>query len=62
MKRFYDALWVLSLLLIFSVFYNTQTRIVFVLLTNSYPVAMGFIKVAVLSTLGEFLAKRDDKK
>ena len=53
-----DILWGLSLLLITALFVLPQTREGFIQLTINYPYMMGFIKFAVLATMGELLALR----
>lgn len=53
-----DVLWGLSLLIITALFLLPQTQEVFIQLTNSYPYLMGFIKFAILATMGELLALR----
>ena len=57
-----DILWVISLLIISTLFLLPHTQQVFIQLTNSYPYLMGFIKFAVLATMGELLALRLAKK
>ena len=60
MKRplFGDLLWLLSLLIITAVLVLPQTQQIFTQLTNRYPYGMGFIKFAILATMGELLALR----
>ena len=53
-----DVLWVVSLLLITALFVLPQTHELFIQLTSSYPYLMGFIKFAVLASMGELLALR----
>ena len=53
-----DVLWGVSLLLITALFVLPQTREGFIQLTGDYPYIMGFIKFAVLATMGELLALR----
>ncbi len=53
-----DILWVLSLLIITALLVLPQTHEVFIQLTFSYPYLLGFIKFAVLATMGELLALR----
>ena len=53
-----DILWGLSLLLITALFVLPQTREDFIQLTANYPYMMGFIKFALLATMGELLALR----
>ncbi|MBW6467100.1 MAG: Mpv17/PMP22 family protein [Brevefilum sp.] len=53
-----DILW-LSLLLLITVFLILpNTHQVFIQWTNQYPYLMGFIKFAILATMGELLALR----
>ncbi len=53
-----DIVW-LSLLLIITAFLVVpQTQQVFIQLTNRYPYGMGFIKFAILATMGECFALR----
>ncbi len=60
MKRplFGDLLWLLTLLIITTVLVLPQTQQIFTQLTNRYPYGMGFIKFAILATMGELLALR----
>jgi hypothetical protein len=53
-----DALWGLALLIITALLLIPQTQEVFTHLTNSFPYLMGFIKFAILATIGELLALR----
>lgn len=53
-----DILWVSFLLLITTLFVLPQTHHVFIQLTFSYPYLMGFIKFAILASMGELLALR----
>ncbi|RKD34390.1 hypothetical protein [Thermohalobacter berrensis] len=57
MKKF-DILWLLGLLLVAFILLYPTTHNVFVSATNSHPYIMGFIKVAILATMGELLALR----
>lgn len=58
MKRYYDIFWLVffSAILIFLI--DIRGREVFVLLTLRHPIIMGFIKFAILATMGELLIKR----
>lgn len=60
MKRAFlgDLIWLTLLLIITAVFVLPQTHQVFIQLTNGYPYWMGFIKFAILATMGELLAIR----
>jgi len=53
-----DSIWILVFLGITSLFIITPTRLVFVELTGNFPYFMGFIKTAVLASMGEMLVKR----
>ncbi len=53
-----DVLWLLTLLIITAFLVIPQTQQVFIQLTSRYPYGMGFIKFAVLATMGEMLALR----
>jgi hypothetical protein len=53
-----DFLWLLLLLVITAFFILPQTQHVFIQYTSSYPYVMGFIKFAILATMGELLALR----
>jgi hypothetical protein len=60
MKRplFGDMLWLLSLLIITAFLIIPQTQQIFIQLTSRYPYGMGFVKFAILATMGELLALR----
>ncbi|QVK19559.1 Mpv17/PMP22 family protein [Mycoplasmatota bacterium] len=60
MKR-KDSLFVIIFILICTILVVKQSRNTFIDLTNQYPYLMGFIKVAVLATMGELLASRISK-
>lgn len=51
-------LWVLSLFIITALLAVPQTHQVFVRWTKSYPYWMGFVKFAILASIGELLALR----
>ena len=53
-----DILWVISIVIITALFLLPHTQEVFIQLTNSHPYLMGFIKFAILATMGELLALR----
>jgi len=53
-----DMIWLLLLLVITAFFVLPQTQLVFIQWTSSYPYWMGFIKFAILATMGELLALR----
>ena len=58
MKQFGTVIWT-SLLLAFAAFLMIpSTHTLFVSATSAHPYLMGFIKFAILSTMGEFLAAR----
>jgi hypothetical protein len=53
-----DMIWLLLLLVLTAFFILPQTHQVFIQWTNSYPYMMGFIKFAILATMGELLVLR----
>jgi len=53
-----DYLWILSLILLSLIVIIPQSRSVFETTTASYPYLMGFIKTAILASLGERLVHR----
>lgn len=53
-----DYLWILTLLLLSLIVVIPQSRTVFETATTSYPYLMGFIKTAILASLGERLVHR----
>ncbi|SMC79313.1 Mpv17/PMP22 family protein [Sporomusa malonica] len=53
-----DLIWLAGLLGIVLFLLYPSTHEIFVRLTKGYPYIMGFIKVAILATLGELLALR----
>ncbi len=53
-----DYLWILSLVLLSLIVIIPQSRSVFETTTASYPYLMGFIKTAILASLGERLVHR----
>ena len=61
MKRFYDVTWILLLSVILIFLLNDEGRAAFISLTSNNPVLMGFIKFAILATMGELLVRRITK-
>jgi hypothetical protein len=57
-----DLAWSFSLLVITAFLILPQTHLVFIQLTGNHPYLMGFIKFAILATMGELLALRLAKK
>ncbi len=57
-----DLAWLFSLLVITAFLILPQTHRVFIQLTGNHPYLMGFIKFAILATMGELLALRLAKK
>ena len=57
-----DLAWLLSLLVITAFLFLPQTHQVFIQLTDNHPYLMGFVKFAILATMGELLALRLAKK
>jgi hypothetical protein len=57
MKK-YDILWILIILSLSLIIIVPQSRAVFEQTTASYPYLMGFIKTAILASLGERLVHR----
>jgi hypothetical protein len=53
-----DILWLSSLLIFTAVLVLPQTHQVFILYTSNHPYWMGFLKFAILATMGELLAIR----
>ncbi|KXG75669.1 Mpv17/PMP22 family protein [Thermotalea metallivorans] len=53
-----DFLWLLSLLAVVAFLVFPATHEIFVDSTKAHPYMMGFIKVAILATMGELLAVR----
>ena len=53
-----DIIWLSLLLLITAFLVLPNTQQVFIQWTNRYPYGMGFIKFAILATMGELLASR----
>lgn len=56
--RFKDLIWILVLIVLSLVLIIDDSREVFLTYTNNYPYIMGFVKTAVLATMGEMLAFR----
>ena len=55
---FLDLLWLLILIAIGSFLFSQQGGYIFSNITQTHPIMMGFIKFAILATMGEFLARR----
>jgi hypothetical protein len=53
-----DGLWLFTLLLITGFVILPQTKPIFTDLTDTYPYLMGFIKTAILASMGEMLVSR----
>jgi hypothetical protein len=53
-----DFLWLLVLCVVSSVMIVPSSHEVFVSITRSYPYVMGFVKFAILASMGELLALR----
>lgn len=53
-----DSLWVLALLVIVAFFVFPATSIVFTKANQAHPYLLGFVKFAILATMGELLALR----
>ncbi len=53
-----DSLWIVILLAITSLIIIPKTRIVYEQLTSNYPYLMGFLKTAILASMGERLVHR----
>lgn len=53
-----DFLWILTLIAIVAFLVLPATHEIFINATKSHPYAMGFLKVAILATMGELLALR----
>ena len=53
-----DILWLSSLLIITAFLFLPQTHQVFIQLTDNHPYLLGFVKFAILATMGELLALR----
>ena len=56
-----DVLWGLTLILITALFILPQTREAFIRLTENFSYLMGFMKFAILATMGELSALRLSK-
>lgn len=57
MKK-YDIVWLLGIILIFLFMLYPTTHAIFMTATATHPYLMGFIKFALLATMGELLALR----
>jgi len=53
-----DGLWIFIIVLISSLFLLPTTRLLFETATGSHPYLMGFIKTAILASMGELMANR----
>jgi hypothetical protein len=53
-----DILWLSSLLIFTAFLVLPQTHQVFIQWTSNHPYWMGFLKFAILATMGELLALR----
>ena len=53
-----DLLWITFILIFTALIIIPQTRTVFESLTSTYPYLMGFIKTAILASMGEILVNR----
>jgi hypothetical protein len=58
MKRIYDVVWLIIFVAIIVFLIDAGGREMFVFLTVQHPIMMGFVKFAVLATMGELLVKR----
>jgi len=58
MAKFGTLIWVALLALFAAFLVIPQTHTLFVNTTSAHPYLMGFVKFAILSTMGEFLAAR----
>lgn len=58
--RMGDLLWLAALAAVTAFFILPATNRVFVSLTAAHPYLMGFVKFAILATMGELLARRLD--
>ncbi len=56
--RFFDAVWALIILLIALFLFSARGEDIFITLTTQHPILMGFVKFAILATMGELLARR----
>ena len=53
-----DLLWLLALLSAAAILIVPTTHNIFIITTKAHPYLMGFVKVAILATMGELLALR----
>ncbi len=53
-----DYIWLITLLAVILILIIPYTRYVFIEVTQAHPFLMGFVKLAVLATMGELLALR----
>ena len=57
MKK-YDLIWLLGIIVVFMLLILPSTHSVFMAMTAMHPFLMGFVKFAILATMGELLALR----
>jgi hypothetical protein len=57
MKK-YDLIWLLGIILVFMLLILPSTHSIFMATTATHPFLMGFVKFAILATMGELLALR----
>lgn len=57
MKK-YDGVWVLGIIVFFLILILPSSHAVFMAMTAIHPYLMGFVKFAILATMGELLALR----
>ncbi len=53
-----DFIWISVLLAIVAILVIPTTHVIFIGLTQAHPYLMGFVKVAILATMGELMALR----
>lgn len=58
MKNVYRLILLLLLFVIGVLLFSSTSRDIFISLTTSYPLLSGFIKFAILATLGELIVKK----
>lgn len=56
--RLFDAVWAGIILLMVAFLLSSWGEALFVSMTKDHPIVMGFIKFAILATMGELLARR----
>ena len=57
MKK-YDLIWLVGIIVVFMLLIFPSTHSVFMAMTATHPFLMGFVKFAILATMGELLALR----